>query len=380
MTQHPTNTTNTSSVAGSNASSSGSSRGSGSAPSAGLAAVPTRFTQAYQVRHPLAQAGMAFAGWSPQLASAVSLAGGIGSIGAGLLPEAVVRQLVAALQASACGPFNFNFLTNFEHDAQARACAEMGVPIVSFHWGHPSPALIRTLKDAGCAVWEQVGTVEHAKRALGDGVDVIIAQGHEAGGHNFQGLSDSPLGTFVLVPTMRDALGNDVLLLAAGGIADGRGVAAALMLGADGVWVGTRLAASEEAACHPEHKRRLVAATGADTVYSSIFGPDNPSFNPMRLLKNGVVKAWNHRLAEVPLDNSQSPVIGSTVMGGQELTLRKFSVLLPTPDMQADWEEVPFLAGQGVGLVNEILPARQIVERMMNEAAALLAKGTHVRQ
>jgi NAD(P)H-dependent flavin oxidoreductase YrpB (nitropropane dioxygenase family) len=343
------------------------------------ASIPTRFTQRYNIRHPFTQAGMAFAGWSPQLACAVTRAGGIGAIGAGLLPEPVVRQLIGAIQAAKVGLFNFNFLTNFDHDAQARACAEMGVPIVSFHWGHPSPALIKTLRDAGCSIWEQVGTLEQARRALGDGVEVIIPQGHEAGGHNFQGLSDAPQGTFVLVPTMRDALGDDVMILASGGIADGRGIAAALQLGADGVWVGTRLVASEEAAVHPEHKRRIVAATGTDTVYSHIFGPDNPSFNPMRLLKNGVVKEWNNRLSEVTKDNTQSAVIGSTIMGGQEMTLRKFSVLLPTPDTQGDWEEMPFLAGQGVGLVHDILPAEKIVERMMAQAVTLMGKGTRLQ-
>ncbi len=343
------------------------------------ASIPTRFTQRYNLRHPFTQAGMAFSGWSPQLACAVTRAGGIGAIGAGLLPEPVVRQLVGAIQEANVGLFNVNFLTNFDHDAQARTCAEMGVPIVSFHWGHPKPGLIKVLRDAGCSIWEQVGTLEQARRALGDGVEVLIPQGHEAGGHNFQGLSDAPQGTFVLVPTMRDALGDDVLLLASGGIADGRGVAAALVLGADGVWVGTRLVATDEALAHPEHKRRLLAATGTDTVYSHIFGPDNPDFNPMRLLKNGVVKEWNHRLKEVPKDNTQSAVIGSTVMGGQALELRKFSVLLPTPDTQGDWEEMPFLAGQGVGLVNDILPAEQVVQRMMDEAVALVGKGTRMR-
>jgi NAD(P)H-dependent flavin oxidoreductase YrpB (nitropropane dioxygenase family) len=122
-----------------------------------------------------------------------------------------------------------------------------------------------------------------------------------------------------------------------------------------------------------------VAATGSDTVYSHIFGPDQPAFNPMRLLKNGVVKEWNHRLSEVPKDNTNSPVIGKTMMGGQEMILRKFNVLLPTPDTSGDWEEMPFLAGQGVGLVNDILPAAQIVERMMSEAAVLLGKGGRIR-
>ncbi len=344
------------------------------------ATIPTRFTQRYNIAQPFAQAGMAFAGWSPQLAVAVCRAGGIGGIGAGLLPEPVVRDIVSALQAANAGPFHVNFLTNFDHDAQARACAELAVPVISFHWGHPSPTLIQVLRDAGCSVWEQVGTVEAARRALGDGVEVIVPQGHEAGGHNFQGIPGAAAqGTFALLPTMRDALGDNVLLLASGGIADGRGVAAALTLGADGVWVGTRLVATDEALVHAEHKRRLVQATGADTVYSSIFGPNDPAFNPMRLLKNGVVRDWNHRLAEVPADTSSQPVIGTTVMGGQQMTLRKFNVLLPTPDMQADWEETPFLAGQGVGLVNDVLPAQQVVQRMMDQAAALLAKGLRVR-
>jgi NAD(P)H-dependent flavin oxidoreductase YrpB (nitropropane dioxygenase family) len=344
------------------------------------ASIPTALTKRYNIRHPFTQAGMAFAGWSPQLAAAVSLAGGIGAIGAGLLPEPVVRDLIGAMQASNCGLYNFNFLTNFDHDAQVRACAEMKVPIVSFHWGHPSAALIKVLKDAGCEIWEQVGSIEHAKMSLGNGVDVIIAQGHEAGGHNFQGVNGtSPQGTFALLPTMRDALGDDVILLASGGIADGRGIAASLQLGADGVWVGTRLVATEEAAVHPEHKRRILAATGTDTVYSGIFGPDQPAFNPMRLLKTNVVKEWNHRLNEVPKDTSDQPLIGSTMMGGQEMQLRKFSVLLPTPDTKGDWEEMPFLAGQAVGLVKDVLPATQVVNRMMDEAVAILNKGIRAR-
>jgi NAD(P)H-dependent flavin oxidoreductase YrpB (nitropropane dioxygenase family) len=344
------------------------------------ASIPTALTRRYNIRHPFTQAGMAFAGWSPQLAASVSMAGGIGAIGAGLLPEPVVRDLIGALQASKCGLFNFNFLTNFDHDAQVRACAEMKVPIVSFHWGHPSPALIKVLKDAGCEIWEQVGSIEHAKMSLGNGVDVIIAQGHEAGGHNFQGVKGtSAQGTFALVPTMRDALGDKAIILSSGGVSDGRGIAASLQLGADGVWVGTRLVATEEAAVHPEHKRRILAATGTDTVYCSIFGPDQPAFNPMRLLKNKVVNEWNDRLSEVPTDNSGQVLIGNTMMGGQEMPLRKFSVLLPTPDTKGDWEEMPFLAGQGVGLVNDVLPAKQVVERMMNEAVAILNKGVNLR-
>ncbi len=339
--------------------------------------ISTAFTKRYGVRYPLAQAGMAFSGWSVPLAISVSQAGGIGALGVGLLPEGAVREMVAGVQASGVKQFDVNFLTNFDHEAQALACAEMKVPIVSFHWGHPSPKLIARLRDAGCSVWEQVASVEQAKRALGDGMEVIIPQGHEAGGHNFQGLSDAAQGTFALVPTMRDALGDNVLILASGGVADGRGVAAALTLGADGVWVGTRFVATVEAFAHDEHKKRIVASTGTDTVYSSIFGSDNPTFNPMRLLRNRVVNEWNHKLSEVPTDSAELATlepIGTTVLGPDTITIKKFNVLLPTPQTQADFEEMPLLAGQGVGLVNDILPAAQVVERMMAETAACLGR------
>lgn len=343
------------------------------------ALIPTRFTARYGVRHPFALAAMAFAGWAPPLAIAVSRAGGVGSIGAALLPEPAIRGLVEALREAEAAPFNFGFLTNFDHDAEVRACAELKVPIVTFHWGHPDPALIRLLKDAGCDVWEQVTSAEHARRALGDGVDVIVVQGHEAAGHNFNGRTDDGQGLFGLLPTLRDALGDETLMLASGGVADGRGVAAALQLGADGVWVGTRMVATLEANVHEEYKRRLVQAAGAETVYSWIFGNEDPGFNPMRVLRTKAVTEWNHRLGEVPLPVAGRAQIGTTVIGGETVPLRQFERLLPTPETEGDWDQMPFLAGQGVGLVRDIAPAAEVVERMMAQAAELLARGARVR-
>ncbi len=341
--------------------------------------IPTRVTERYGVRHPFALATMAFAGWAPPLAIAVSHAGGIGSIGAALLPEPAIRGLAEALHGAGAAPFNFGFLSNFDHDAQVRACAELKVPVVTFHWGHPDPALIRLLKDAGCDVWQQVATLEQARRALGDGVDLIVAQGHEAGGHNLNGRTDDGQGLFTLLPTLRDALGEDVLMLASGGVADGRGVAAALQLGADGVWVGTRMVATAEANAHDEYKRRLVQAGGTDTVYSWIFGNEDPGFNPMRVLRSKAVVDWNHRLGEVPLPISERPLIGTTVLGGETVPLRQFERLLPIPETEGDWDQMPFLAGQGVGLIHDVAPAGEVVERMMTQAAELLARGLRVR-
>ncbi len=198
----------------------------------------TRFTDAYGLDTPIAQAGMAFVGMTPDLAVAVSNAGALGSLGVGLMPAPALAQTVAAIQAGTCNPFNVNFITIFTDQAQIDAVCAAGVAVASFHWGHPPRGWIDRLHDAGVRVFEQVGSVADAKRAVDDGVDVVVAQGLEAGGHNY-----ATLPTFALVPVIADAVA-PALVLASGGITDGRGLAAALMLGADGVWVGTRFVAT----------------------------------------------------------------------------------------------------------------------------------------
>jgi enoyl-[acyl-carrier protein] reductase II len=176
-----------------------------------------------------------------------------------------------------------------------------------------------------------------------------------------------------LVPTVIDAVAPS-LVLAAGGITDGRGAAAALALGADGVWVGSRMVATCEAAVHPEHKRRIVAASGEQTVRSSIFGPEWPHFNPMRVIRNRVVEEWNDRLSEVPTQRDDLPEIGRTRFLGRDMVLRKFNVILATADTVGDWEEMPWLAGQGIGLIHDIPSATDAVERMMAEAGDILGR------
>jgi enoyl-[acyl-carrier protein] reductase II len=309
---------------------------------------------------------MAFAGETAALATAVTKAGGIGAIGVGFTPPEALRSIIREIRAETDQPFNVNFISFFDNDAQIRVCAEEKVPVVSFHWGHPSAGHMKRLLDAGISVWEQIGDVESARRALGDGVEVIVAQGWEAGGHNYGGLP-----TFVLVPEIVEAVA-PALVLASGGISNGRSVAAALALGADGVWVGSRLVATQEAAVHAEHKRRIVAGRGEQTVRSSIFGPEWPAFNPMRLIRNRVVEEWNDRLDEVPKERADLPLVGRTTFLGQETEMRKFNVILPTPVTEADWEEMPWLAGQGIGVIHDIPPAAAVVERMMAEAEEVI--------
>jgi enoyl-[acyl-carrier protein] reductase II len=156
-------------------------------------------------------------------------------------------------------------------------------------------------------VWIQVGSTEMARKVADLGVDAIIAQGSEAGGH-----VRGEASTLVLVPAVADAVA-PVPVLAAGGIADGRGVAAALALGAEAVWVGTRLVATQEANVHDEYKRRIVAATEADTVLTTLFGPEWPDALA-QALRNRVIDEWAGREREVVYTADPLQSIGRTLM------------------------------------------------------------------
>ena len=327
----------------------------------------TRFTEAFGLTTPIAQAGLAFVGMTPDLAVAVSNAGALGSLGVGLMPAPALLQTIHAVRSGTWRPFHVNFITMFTKPDQIDAVCATGVAAASFHWGHPPREWIDRLHASGVRVMEQVGTVDHAKRAVDDGVDVVVAQGLEAGGHNC-----ATLPTFAFVPLVVDAVA-PALVLASGGVADGRGLAAALMLGADGAWIGTRFVATDESAAHDEYKRRVVAAGAEDTSLTSLFGPDTPQFNPMRVLRNRVVRTWDDPAAGHP-DGAET-VIGTFTLGGEETTLHRFSNLVPMRGATTgDFEEMPLLAGQGVGLVTSTRPAAEVVAELTTQAEKLLGR------
>src|SRR5262245_26743241 len=290
----------------------------------------TPLTRAYGIEHPVALAGMAFVGTAPDLAIAVCHAGGIGSVAMGPLPAPAVRSLIRAVRQATDRPFNVNFITFLCHDEQIQVCIDERVPIVSFHWGHPPRTEIDRLHRAGIKVWEQVGSVEAARTAAADGIDLIVAQGSEAGGHNY-----GTLPTFVLVPATVEAVA-PVPVLAAGGIATGRQLAAALALGAVGGWVGTRFVASVEAFAHPLYKQRLLEADGTQTRISAVYGPELPQFNPMRVLDIGLAREYANREDQAPKDIHSQPRIGSMRLMGEEIPLHRFSNFVPTPDTEGD--------------------------------------------
>ncbi|MFC3052002.1 NAD(P)H-dependent flavin oxidoreductase [Kordiimonas pumila] len=332
------------------------------------ASVSNRFTQEYGLAHPFACAGLAFAGMTPPLAIAVSKVGALGAVGIGKMPAPYIEFLVNSIRAATDGPFNVNFITIFTEDSHIAMCEKLKPAVVSFHWGHPPKSWISRLQAAGIKVWEQVGSVDAAKLAVDEGIDLIIAQGTEAGGHN---LGTLPL--FVLLPEIIDAVA-PVMVLAAGAISDGRGVAGALAMGADGVWVGTRMAATVEADIVDSYKTKMLQSEADDAVLSSLFGRDTLDFNPMRLLRNKIVEEWQGREEEAPVDPFAEELLGTMKIGDMELPLHKFSNMMPMSTATADVEQMPLLAGQGVGLIKTIEPAGVVVEKMMADAKAILQK------
>ena len=194
---------------------------------------------------------------------------------------------------------------------------------------------------------------------------MIIAQGIEAGGH-----VAGEASTMVLLPRIMDAV-TPALVLAAGGIADARGLAAALCLGADGVVMGTRFLATPEANAHPIYKAGLVAASEEDTVRTILFGYGWPHA-PHRTLRTPFVREWVARESETRDSRSDEPIIGRTFVSGAEVPIQRFASVPPNIHATGDIESMSLLAGQSVGLIDEIRPAAEILRETINEAECLI--------
>ena len=231
-------------------------------------------------------------------------------------------------------------------ESQMEVVVEEKVPVYAAGLGNPAPWLDR-MRANGTKVMAVVGAVRHARQVAETGLDVIVAQGHDAGGHN------SPIGTIALVPQVVDAVG-DIPVLAAGGISDGRGIAASFMLGAEGAWIGSAFLATEEATLFPFQKQAIVDATDEGTMVSrSITG------KPARQIKN----RWAQAYTSAEIDPLPMP----------------FQSFIASPIMQAAMESKradiwPGFAGQGIGMIKKIVPAGQLLKRLVEETEAVLAK------
>jgi nitronate monooxygenase len=332
----------------------------------------TRLTREYGIRHPFVGAGMGFIAHE-QLAAAVTNAGGLGVLGASPDPADSLIVMVERLRALTGGPFGVDLIcadTGFgpaSTDAHIDACVQLDVPLVVFHHDPPPSHWVSALRASGIRVWMQASSPEIASAAIELGVDGIVAQGSEAGGH---ARGRIPLHTFLRAMRHRWP---DMLVLGAGGISDGTLAAAALCVGADGVWVGTALVAAEEANAHQEYKRRLIDSPGR-TLRSTAFGPEWPD-QPYRLLATRAVLS-----AEVGgggADLHEHGPIGRTRLfphsANMPYDMPIRSTLPPTPETSGDWESMAYPAGEGVGAVRTTAPAADIIRRMMTQAYEILA-------
>jgi nitronate monooxygenase len=331
----------------------------------------TRLTREYGIWHPFVGAGMGFIAHE-RLAAAVTNAGGLGVLGASPDPADSLPVMVERLHALTSGPFGVDFIcadTGFgpaTTDAHIDACVQLEVPLVVFHHDPPPVRWVNTLRAAGVRVWMQASSPELAAAAIELGVNGIVAQGSEAGGH-----ARGHIPLHVLLQTIRQKW-PDMLLLGAGGISDGTAAAAALRADADGVWVGTSLVVAAEANAHPEYKSRLVESAGK-TVRTNAFGPEWPD-QPYRLLATPAVLSAEAKVRGP--DPQEHCTIGRTRLfphsANMPYDMPISSALPPTPETTGDWDSMVYPAGEGVGTVRSTAPAAEIVQEMMTQAYDIL--------
>ncbi len=320
----------------------------------------TRITRQLGIKQPFVGAGMAIVG-GPELTAAVSNAGGVGLFCLGPGTPAHLDEAIKNIRSLTKRPFGVDFIvenTSFgpaTTDEHIEVAARMRVPLCVFFWNPPEPRWVETLRRAGAKLWGTVHSVEGARQLEALGMDALIVQSFEAGGH-----VKANIGAMSFLPAVARAAPK-MPLVAAGGIVDGRSAAAAFALGADAVCVGTRLVASRESLASDEYKRRLLAAQNEDTTVTTIFGPEWPNA-PMRVVRNRAV-ARAERGETAPAGK-----IGETTVFGQPYDMPACSAVLPTRDTVGDHEEMCIAAGAGVGAVCTIQSTADIVADIVQAA------------
>lgn len=308
----------------------------------------TEITELLGIQYPIIQGGMAWVA-EHHLAAAVSEAGGLGLIGAANAPAEWVREQIRAAKNLTKQPFGVNIMLMSPYaDEVAQVVAEEGVKVVTTGAGSPEKYMERW-KQSGIRVIPVVASVALAKRMERCGADAVVAEGCESGGH----VGEST--TMALVPQVVDAV--QIPVIAAGGIADGRGIAAAFMLGAKAVQMGTRFIATQEAQVHESYKNQVLRAKDIDTRVTG-----RSTGHPVRALRNEMTK----RYLELEQEGASFEELEQLTLGG----LRRAVV-------EGDVRMGSMMAGQCAGLVREILPCSELVPQLMQEAKACM-KGIRI--
>ena len=300
----------------------------------------TRVTALFGIEYPIVQAGMVWVS-GHRLASAVSEAGGLGMIGSGSMKADLLSEQIEKTKQETSKPFGVNVpLMRGDAWELLETAISAGVRIIFTSAGNPSLFADVVHRD-GIRWVHVIASVRHAKKAVAAGASAVVAEGFEAGGHN--GIDE--ITTLALVPQVFDAV--DVPVIAAGGIADGRGMCAAMALGAGGVQVGTRFAATQESSGHAEYKRKVVEADDVSTLLTL------RKVAPVRMLKN----PFALRAAEAESRGASREELEALLGRSRE---RKGI-------FEGNWEEGEFEVGQGVGLIRDIPTAGEVLRRLVDE-------------
>ena len=300
-----------------------------------------RVTQLFHTRYPIIQAGMVWvSGW--KLASAVSNAGALGLIGSGSMKPDLLREHIRKTRNATRQPFGVNLpQLRGDVDELVSVIVDEKVPIVFTSAGHPGRHIDR-FKSYGATVVHVIANVKQARKAEEVGCDAIVAEGFEAGGHN--GIDE--ITTMTLVPQVVDAV--KIPVIAAGGIADGRGMLAAFSLGAEGVQVGTRFAATKESSASPAYKEKIVTAQDGDTVL--LFH----NLLPVRMLKNPFSELVRN-------EESQKGITRERMLELHAKGRERMGIF------EGNRDDGELEMGQSSGIVKDILPAKDVVERLVTE-------------
>jgi nitronate monooxygenase len=300
----------------------------------------------------------------PELAAAVSNAGALGMLSLTWADRETVAATVARTRELTDRPFGVNLILAWPQEERVGWLLDAGVPIISFHWGEPGE-LVQLAHAGGAIVTNTVGTVDQARGSVDEGVDIIVAQGWEAGGH-----VRGNVATMALVPAVCDAVGS-VPVVAAGGIADGRGLAAALVLGAAGAWLGTRFVMATETRAHPRYQALVAAATDTGTVHSAVFDLGWPEA-AHRTLRNSTTEAWE--AAGRPATDRPGETDVLATRDGEPIL--RYASTSPAVEMEGDIEALSLWAGQSAGLIRDVIPAGKIVRRIAAEAIVALERAS----
>ncbi|HSJ36780.1 MAG TPA: nitronate monooxygenase family protein [Planococcus sp. (in: firmicutes)] len=356
-----------------------------------MLSLQTKVCQLFNIEFPIIQAGMAGGPATAELAAAVSEAGGLGTLGAAYLEPDALRGEIAKVKAATRKPFAVNIFASKEKDDFSRLeevqrtlapfrkelnigetdissssdwsrqqfgiCLEMAVPVISTAFGLLEEEQMRAAKSAGIKIIAMATTVEEAKMAEQSGVDAVVAQGSEAGGHRGTfSLEDHPegaqVGTMSLVPQIVDAV--NIPVIAAGGIADGRGLVAAIALGAAAVQIGTRFLLAEEAGTHPIYQQKIIESTEDQTTITKSF-----SGRPARAIQNRFIKEFDEagtKALPFPSHNTVTRDIRTAAA------------------RQGNSEFLSLWAGQSLRLMDKKMPASQMMREILESAKGILGE------